>query len=149
MYECGKIRLHRTENCPTIRMNVTCISSGTDKSHHFHSSLTLCSFKMCTNSHVLSGRACTCWRAFHNSSLAKKIFLFDRWCTDKVSLNFRNFPRQMGWSQLLPVLARALAQVRGLGLVQREELLPGQVHGPHQLRHTWRIRTVCCHHEAG
>ncbi len=47
---------------------------------------------------------------------------------------FRHFSRKVGQPPLLPIVARAVAQVRGLGLVQRAQLLQGALHGPGQPR---------------
>ena len=42
----------------------------------------------------------------------------------------------MGRPQLFLVVEGTLAQIWGLGLVQRAQLLPGPLHGPGQLRHS-------------
>ena len=64
-----------------------------------------------------------------------------------------HFNREVSWKAgqppLLPVVARAVAQVRGLGLVQREELLPRALHGPRQLRDAPRVQDVRGSHAAG
>ena len=53
------------------------------------------------------------------------------------------------WAPLLPLLAGRLAQVRGLGLVQRQELLQGEVHGPRVVRDSARVPDVQGSHGAG
>ena len=51
-------------------------------------------------------------------------------------------PREVRPAPLFPVLAGTLEQVRGLGLVQREELLPGALHGPRVLRGPGGVQTL-------
>lgn len=55
---------------------------------------------------------------------------------------YRNLSHAMGRTQLLLVLAGALAQVWGLGLVQRTQLLPGQMHGLGQFWYHGRARAL-------
>merc|ERR1711936_1081285 len=51
--------------------------------------------------------------------------------------------REVRQPPLLPLLEGALEQVRGLGLVQCQELLSGEMYGPRVIRGPRGIQTLC------
>merc|ERR1711936_19787 len=91
-----------------------------------------------------SSSSCTCWPL----PLPGEATLGKGWSTSAQQTQARTLqeevvPREIRGAPLFPQLAGVLDQVRGLGLVQRQELLQGALHGLGQLRDSRRVSSLC------